>query len=164
MCFYDLCDLVTFQFWWHLLFCNIFVWRHLCVHPSSISHPPSSIIWLIAHPPLGKAGWARHSWSWTLITTTHYRLKTTKEFLIRNPVEASLLDGLVNHTLSIWWEIEFTSDIFLKTSVCVDYWQIIFKKQIKSMVQSSVRCTVGIWVVHTLIWLKLAWQRRTNML
>ena len=72
----------------------------------SISHQPSSIIHhLIDCPsPLGKAGWARHSWSWSLITTTHYRLQTTTEFSICNPVEASLPDGLVNHTLSIWWE------------------------------------------------------------
>ena len=39
----------------------------------------------------------------------------------------------LNHTLSIWLEMEFTSDIFLKTSVCVDYSQTIFKKQIKSI-------------------------------
>ena len=33
----------------------------------------------------------------------------------------------LNHTLSIWLEMEFTSDIFLKTSVCAHYSQTIFK-------------------------------------
>ena len=33
------------------------------------------------------------------------------------------------HTLSIWLEMEFTSDILLKTSVCADYTQTICKKQ-----------------------------------
>ena len=28
--------------------------------------------------------------------------------------------NLIDHTLSIWLEMEFTSDIFLKTSVCTD--------------------------------------------
>ena len=33
------------------------------------------------------------------------------------------------HTLSIWLEIEFTSDIFLKTSVCALYSRTIFKNK-----------------------------------
>ena len=34
---------------------------------------------------------------------------------------------IIYHTLSIWLEMEFTSDIFLKTSVCAHYSQTIFK-------------------------------------
>ena len=36
---------------------------------------------------------------------------------------------MVHHTLSIWLKMEFTSDIFLKTSVCADYSQTIFKNK-----------------------------------
>ena len=48
--------------------------------------------------------------------------------------EAQLMDyhqssGSIYHTLSIWLEMEFTSDIFLKTSVCADYSQTIFKNK-----------------------------------
>ena len=35
----------------------------------------------------------------------------------------------LDHTLSIWLEVEFTSDVFLKTSVCAHYSQIIFKNK-----------------------------------
>ena len=35
----------------------------------------------------------------------------------------------LHHTQSIWLEMEFTSDIFLKTSVCADYSQTIFKNK-----------------------------------
>ena len=33
----------------------------------------------------------------------------------------------LNHTLSIWLEMEFTGDIFFKTSVCADSSQYILK-------------------------------------
>ena len=36
---------------------------------------------------------------------------------------------MLDQTLSIWLEMEFTSDIFLKTSVCVHYAQTIFKNK-----------------------------------
>ena len=35
----------------------------------------------------------------------------------------------IYHTLSIWLEVEFGSDVFLKTSFCAHYSQIIFKNK-----------------------------------
>ena len=75
-----------------------------------------------------------------------YKDNASKEFMVLMMPMPTVgkLDGVaplktdpppttLHHTLSIWLEMEFTSNIFLKTSICAHYSQTIFLKQLKSI-------------------------------
>ena len=56
------------------------------------------------------------------------------------------------HTLTIWLEMEFTSDIFLETSVCADYSQTILNKSNQYLYnQNSIKNVFEICVVKNIV-------------
>ena len=66
-------------------------------------------------------------------------------------VVSFIMQNYLDHTLSIWLEMEFTSDIFLKTSVCADYSHNTYFFKI-----------IFIWLNHSGIFFLKTFQLKNN--